>query len=265
MPDGCDKCRGLDDRLDADDDTVPDGCDRCPGFDDRLDGDDDGVADGCDRCAGFDDNLDCNENGTVDGCDVLEEASPDVNENGVPDECDPPTAVAEGSRYVGVTPIPGDAPVALLATSPDAPCLDHYLDFDSDPELAALGIGMLVDDAVYRTPAEWGTLHLRDERIIPGAVYHIRVETDAGQRLVQSAETIVTTWPRGETDESGELNVLDVATVVAWVKEVPTAAGSLESADVWPCRPDGAVTVLDVAATVDALKEIPYACADPCP
>ena len=92
VPFAVDACRGFDDNLDADADTVADGCDNCPvdANMDQLDSDNDGPGDACDICPGFDDSLDTDIDGVPDGCDLC----PGFNDNldadadGVPDNCD---------------------------------------------------------------------------------------------------------------------------------------------------------------------------------
>ena len=107
IKDNADICRGFDDSIDVDGDSIPDGCDDlvdsdqdgvedsldiCPGFDDTIDvdndsipddcddlidSDGDGVSDGQDACPGFDDNVDTDNDGIADGCDDLIDADND--------------------------------------------------------------------------------------------------------------------------------------------------------------------------------------------
>ena len=107
IKDNADICRGFDDLIDVDGDSIPDGCDDlvdsdqdgiedsldiCPGFDDTIDvdndsipddcddlidSDGDGVSDGQDACPGFDDNVDTDNDGIADGCDDLIDADND--------------------------------------------------------------------------------------------------------------------------------------------------------------------------------------------
>lgn len=107
VKDNMDICRGFDDNIDVDSDSIPDGCDdlvdsdgdgigdsldSCPGFDDAIDVDGDGVPDGCDSlldsdgdgvadeddaCQGYDDNIDVDGDGIVDGCDDLIDSDTD--------------------------------------------------------------------------------------------------------------------------------------------------------------------------------------------
>ena len=100
-------CRGFDDKIDSDNDSIPDGCD------DLIDSDFDGVEDildlcpnssqsnglesnldGCDfsrsirmmiindyedRCQGFDDKFDNNSNQIPDGCEEVSEVTEEEN------------------------------------------------------------------------------------------------------------------------------------------------------------------------------------------
>ena len=114
IKDNADICRGFDDSVDVDGDSIPDGCDDlvdsdqdgvedsldiCPGFDDTIDvdndsipddcddlidSDDDGVSDGQDACPGFDDNVDTDNDGIADGCDNLI----DSDDDGISDSMD---------------------------------------------------------------------------------------------------------------------------------------------------------------------------------
>ncbi|MCH8252471.1 MAG: hypothetical protein IID36_08475, partial [Planctomycetes bacterium] len=112
----------------------------------------------------------------------------------------PPVVTPIGPRYFDVTPDPGPVDVALLVTSATWPCVTGYVDFDSDPELAAFGIGRLVDDPVYRLPADWGTVHVSDVVVTPDASYSVRTDFD-GEGLSSVVE--VTTWSWGDTNNSG--------------------------------------------------------------
>jgi hypothetical protein len=114
VKDNVDICRGFDDSIDVDGDSIPDGCDDlvdsdadgvddsediCPGYDDSIDVDGDGLPDGCDdlldsdgdgvsdendTCSGFDDNIDVDSDGIADGCDTLIDSDGD----GVSDDLD---------------------------------------------------------------------------------------------------------------------------------------------------------------------------------
>ena len=114
VKDNADICRGFDDAIDVDSDSIPDGCDDlvdsdgdgvdnsqdiCPGFDDSIDVDSDGIPDGCDDildsdgdgisddldvCSGFDDTIDVDDDGIADGCDSLIDSDGD----GVSDDVD---------------------------------------------------------------------------------------------------------------------------------------------------------------------------------
>jgi len=92
--DGCDRCEGFDDNLDADGDGVPDACDTCADVFNpeqlTTDSDLDDVLDGCDQCEGFDDDLDMDADGIPDDCDVCPTSADhaDSDADGVPDACD---------------------------------------------------------------------------------------------------------------------------------------------------------------------------------
>ncbi|UCC28982.1 MAG: Zn-dependent exopeptidase M28, partial [Phycisphaerales bacterium] len=89
-------------------------------------------------------------------------------------ECPPalilPIAVAEGGRYVLVTPRGHSWPMALLVTGdPDDPavsCVSRYVRAD----------GRLGTIPVYRTFDEWGTVLVHGEEIIPGASYCVQCD-----------------------------------------------------------------------------------------
>jgi predicted outer membrane repeat protein len=265
VPDACDRCAGFDDQFDDDADTVPNGCDQCPGFDDRFDDDSDGVPDDCDQCPGFDDNLDCNGNGTADACELQDQNSADANNNGVPDECDPPIAFGVSSRYISVMPGPGTDPVAFAVSSPDAPCVGGYIDFDPDPELAALGMGVIVGQPVYRSVAQWGVIRVRSLRIVPATLYRVRSITLSAFGPVTSAASETTTTLRGDVDANGMVNVFDITWTVDHVKAIPGLEVPRWAADVSPCLPDGTLNVFDITVSVDAVKQLDDPCDQACP
>ncbi len=265
VPNGCDLCPGFDDTQDADGDSIPDGCDACPGFDDLADADGDGVADGCDLCPGFDDTLDCNLNAVADGCDIRDATSLDVDNNGIPDECDPPTVTVSGSRYITWTPLPGPDPIALRIVTSSIPCAVSYVDMESDPVLLSLGIGRLVDTPVFHTADEWGTVHIRDEAIVPGASYSFVSETDRGGSIVQSSMATIGTMARGDTNGDGEANFVDISNVVLGFQSQLQPGLALPAVDLRPCLTDGKIDFTDITADVDAFQTRPDLCGTPCP
>lgn len=65
VKDNLDKCKGFNDSIDTDNDSIPDGCDEL------IDSDNDGVANSLDICQGFDDYIDTDNDSIPDGCDSL--------------------------------------------------------------------------------------------------------------------------------------------------------------------------------------------------
>lgn len=243
---------------DSDADGSPDCNDLCPGFDDRLDADGDGIPDDCDKCASGDDSLDCNHNDYADPCEVFDGVADDANGNGVPDECDiMPAAVAEGCRSLTITPAPGDEPVALRLTSPDIPCLDHFVDAS----------GGLSTTPVYRTPQDWGTVVIIHESVVPATQYALRNELKSG---AVSAERWLSSPPWGDvvggpgnSPPDGLVSFMDVAAVVNCYKQLPSAP-AMHRCDLLPALPDRLVTFRDIDATVQGFKTIPYPHTIPC-
>ncbi|MCK4659006.1 MAG: hypothetical protein KAV82_05740 [Phycisphaerae bacterium] len=107
---------------------------------------------------------------------------------------------AIGSRYLQIAPDPSPAAMALRVTSPDEACVDQYVDFDPDPILADMGVGRLVESPVVLTPADWGTVYLSDEEIIPDTTYEVRAEWPQGG-LTDAASA--RTWLWADVNNSG--------------------------------------------------------------
>ena len=230
---------------DDDGDGVGNADDVCPGFDDNVDADIDGAPDGCDLCPGFDDSVDGDGNGVPDGCDVQ-----------------PATVIAAGPRYLQVTPGESGTPVALYVTSPDAPCMAMYVDFDADTNLASQGICTLIDTPVYRLPEDWGTLLVRNMDIVPGYEYSVQPQTESAG-LVASASS-ATTFVYGDVNNNGIANIEDAFFVVQGFQG--TWAGSLGAVDMGPCYPNGIVNLGDVQQTILAFQGQAYdeLCSMPC-
>jgi hypothetical protein len=183
----------------------------------------------------------------------------------VPDECDPPSVAGEGGRYLAMELPPGNFPVALRVRSTQFGCLDSFVDFDSNPALAQRGVARLVDFPVYRTPLQWGPLHVRGPQIVPGASYQVFALTEVQTAVINSSPALAATWPWGEVDGLPGVNVLDIAMLVDRAKFEDLSDVPLEAADLAPCGPDAAVNVLDISLVVDAVKELAFPCAAPCP
>lgn len=195
--------------------------------------------------------------GLDNDCDPLTEDNPD----GI---CDIQSAesIAEGPRYLEITPSPAAVPVALSLGSSDAPCVLKYIDLDSDATLAAQGIAMLVDAPVYRTPADWGTLHLRGSEIVPGYDYSIQTEV-AGQGIVATTPA-QRTHHHGDVDANGVANFSDIQSVVLGFQG--QWGGSIGAVDLAPCVPNGIVNFEDIQQAVFAFQGQAYeaVCELPC-
>ncbi len=199
---------------------------------------------------------DCNENGVRDDIDIAEGTSDDLDGNGVPDECELtlPSVWTDGSRYLMVTPAPGDEPVALRVTSPQFPCFHKYVRPDS-------GTARLVDVSTYQTPAEWGTVTIIDPLVVPGTTYQVRAEVWGGPISLGAAAT-TSGWgdaiaPWGEIDSG------DVAAVVDRFESL-SGGPPIQQVDMYPSIPDGVIDVRDLTLTVDALNGSGYPLGLPC-
>jgi subtilisin family serine protease len=170
-----------------------------------------------------------------------------------------PSAYGEGPRYLEVTPQPGDqSPVALLVAGdvndPDVSCVSLYVQGD----------GTLGSAPVFRTPAQWGTVHVHDEALIPGSSYRLLAQLESGVRS-QAAEAA--TWMWGDVNNSGVVNITDVLFAVNGFQGDFTHA-TLQNLDLAPCTPDGIISIDDVLAAVNAFVGDAYhdgPCPMPCP
>ena len=170
-----------------------------------------------------------------------------------------PSLAAEGSRYLEVTPQQGDqSPVALLVSGdvndPDVSCVSLYVQGD----------GTLDSAPVFRTPAQWGTVHVRGEALIPGSPYHLRAQLETG---VRSQAADAATWMWGDVNNSGVVNITDVLFAVNGFQGDFTHA-TLQNLDLAPCTPDEFINIDDVLAAVNAFVGDAYhdgPCPMPCP
>jgi hypothetical protein len=112
---------------------------------------------------------------------------------------------------------------------------------------------------VFQLPSEWGAIYVQDPDIVPSTTYYVEAECGA----YQSAPGIGSTWLRGDLDNNGSLDSIDVALLVNKLKELPGAI-STEIADMHPCTPNGIINVLDIAVVVTLLKGQVYYCPPPC-
>lgn len=174
--------------------------------------------------------------------------------------CGTPTVVAESSRGVSVTPASGFWPVALrvqgavgdAATS----CLSAYVQAD----------GRIAAAPVFRTPAQWATVHVADSEVIPDKTY--RVQSDCrllpGDPANLSAVVSATTWRWGDVDHNLTISFRDVSIIVDGFQGRFNQA-SIYAMDLHDCVPSRTISFQDVSAAVEAFKGRPYPCPNPCP
>lgn len=161
-----------------------------------------------------------------------------------------PAVSGLGGRAITVAALPAGspAPVALLVTSPDWPCLSRYVQLD----------GSLAATPVFRLPTEWGDFVVNDQNIVPSTVYEVRAEcgaytSDPGQD---------STWIWGDMDNDGFVTFIDINIVVDMYKSIPRVPFVV--ANLYGCVPDEYISFRDVAWDADAYKSLPYPCATPC-
>lgn len=164
-----------------------------------------------------------------------------------------PVVVPIGGRYLQVEAATWSTPIALHVTSPDIPCLSRYVAFDS-------GRPTLIDNPVYFTGTQWGTVAFSDNEVRPGTTYRIQAVNAAGQ----SAYGIATTWAWGDVDNTTTIDVDDIlCTLDTFVGFFGDCA--LEATDLADCIPNGEIDVDDVLAVLDAFQGHPFPCPSPCP
>ncbi|UCC29230.1 MAG: hypothetical protein JSU86_13625 [Phycisphaerales bacterium] len=250
VPDECETdCNGND---------VPDDCDIAG--DTAEDCNNNGVPDECDIADTT--SEDCNQNGIPDDCDIAHEPTIDENNNGIPDECETPSVIAEGCRYVAVMPqLSLTAPVALMVTSPDHPCLQTYARAD----------GRFGATPVFQTAEQWGTVHVHGQDIVPEATYEVRAEFEdgslsgpAGATTARWGDTIGRFIDGAWTPPNGSVDIIDAAACVDRFRHLPTAP-PLEWCDLYPMVPDGRIDILDIVPIIDAFRGFGYPYALPCP
>jgi Cys-rich repeat protein len=168
--------------------------------------------------------------------------------------CGAPTAVTDGPRHVGVTPAGGATPVAILVDSadPDLFCLPKYVAAD----------GRFSDTPVFRTPAQWGTVHLADKYVEPATTYSIQSDCRAQPTDPENLSPPVsaTTFLWGDIDNTGIPDVDDLIRMVQGFASLISY-----DADLVPCESDIVVDVDDLLAFVAAFGFAPYPCPAPCP
>ena len=162
-----------------------------------------------------------------------------------------PTVLQRGCRVIEVSPQPaGDlASVALVVTSPEWPCLQRYVGAD----------GVLTDTAFEQPIADWGTVFVVGQDIVPDTEYAVHAVCDAYTTESASATTMV--W--GDTDGNSTVNLTDILCLLDTFAHVATTC-TPEAADMAPCTPNRVVNLDDITDVLDAFRPIPYPCPDPC-
>jgi hypothetical protein len=160
------------------------------------------------------------------------------------------TVAAEGSRYFAVTPPAGLPSVALRVTGPLA-CLPAYIDADGRATSPA---------PVFRSSAEWGTVHVNGRLIIPTTTYIVFAEVTAGTPIGSGAAT---TWLWGDANNANGVDLFDILCVLDGSKGVFTHC-TLRGGDLLDFTPDGAVNAADVNAVLESFQSLPYPDSNPC-
>jgi len=171
----------------------------------------------------------------------------------------PPLAEAIGSRSIAVTPQPDDSdhPVGLHLSSPNFPCLSRYLDPD----------GTIVDEPIFLTPAEWGTVVATRQDIVPSAannptIYEIRAVCDpVDQDTTDPAVAIPFVW--GDVNDDRIVDGFDLLCVLDGFAGIFVNC-SFVAANLTPCVPDDIIDLFDIVAILDAFTGQPFPCAAPC-
>jgi hypothetical protein len=157
---------------------------------------------------------------------------------------------AEGSRHIAVMPPPGLASVALKIGAAGLSCLPKYVDAG----------GGLSAQPVFRSSAQWGTVHVGDRRIVPATAYTVTAEL-AGGEAIGSGSATTAVW--GDADGQSGVDVFDIVCVMDGSQGVFTHCGR-NADDQEPGTPDGLVDLDDILATLDGFSGLPYPDTDPC-
>jgi len=269
IPDACDIANGT--SLDCNLNGVPDECDL-----------DSGTSPDCnanavpDECEG-----DCNANGVPDDCDIDPTdpdgdgfVSQDCDGSAFPDECEA-SADPAGSRYVEVTPGGFDwlgqylDPLATYKIK-----IEPYPDgFNACNSRWVLDGGHLTTDplaASEMTPDAWCTQYVHDAVVIPDGIYTVIAEavSPPGESLMWNVQT----YPFGDCNRDGWMNVIDILCAFDCYRGIFTETCTLRGCDQAPAlvygggcaAPDGVVAIDDLLFVIDAWLGRPYPCPDPC-
>jgi hypothetical protein len=175
--------------------------------------------------------------------------------------CSAPTVTAVGGRYFRVTPAPGSTPVAIRISGTAGDSRVSCLSLRSVQANGTVSTGL-----VFRTPSQWGSVHVGDTEIIPSATYIVRSDCrfQASDPQNLSEPVMVTTWKWGDVNNDGNSNFADVSLIIDGFRGVFTSA-ILQNVDLHDCVPNRLVNFSDVSYGVDSFRGLPYPCAVPCP
>ena len=140
----------------------------------------------------------------------------------------------------------------ISVLSPDLPCFIKYVD----------AAGFIVDLPVLRTPAEWGTVLVLGEDIIPEVAYFVEAE-DAAFNRSDVAEATTDRW--GDANVNTVVNINDVHLGIKAFQEDFTLV-TTERADIIPCLPNRIANIDDVLRTILIFQGGEFAdlCTVPC-
>lgn len=165
----------------------------------------------------------------------------------------PPIAAAAGSRCLAITPPPEVASVALQVSSEALACLPQYVDTT----------GRLVQDPVFTSSAEWGTVHVADRALVPQTLYEVRARVGSEEAAYLSPPAWAVTSPWGDVNNDGLVTVLDILCVLDGVQGIFGLCTAYH-VDLRGDVPDGVIDESDVEAVLNAFQGGSYPDAEPC-
>jgi hypothetical protein len=143
-------------------------------------------------------------------------------------------------------------PVALRLLSPDEPCISKYVAAD----------GLLADTPVFQIPAQWSTVYVRGEEIIPDTTYMLQVETS----YLAGPTSEATTWIWGDVDHNDVVNLDDIMRIIQ-VYQGNFSLATMENVDQMPCTPNRVISLEDILWCMQSFEGKTYAdtmCPLPC-
>ncbi len=172
--------------------------------------------------------------------------------------CDAPAVVAEGARYLAVTPVDAAYPVAMLVTGevedPDVSCFEMYVQDD----------GSLGPIPVFKLAAQWSTAHVTGLAIRPNTTYTFQTDCTFLAPDLLSSGSSATTWVWGDVNGDGDVLINDVTLVLDGSQGVMNGGVTIQNLDLAPCRPDGVIDQADIAAVQNAFAAGLFPCTAPC-